>query len=68
MSGSGRLPKGLRKFMTSLTYADKLRKFRFVHGREPRDDEELNKFILGVARELYNADFDEWPENDEELS
>ncbi len=69
MSDGERLPKGLRKLVSALTLEDKLRKFRYAHEREPRNDEELNTFILEVARELYNADYDEWPEDeDEELA
>ena len=68
MDGRARLPKGLRRLLAALTYGDKLRKFRYANEREPVSDEELNRFVIGVARELYNAGFDEWPECDEELS
>jgi len=68
MQGDRRLPKGLRKLLAALTYEDKLRKFRYANERAPRDDEELEEFVLRVARELYNADYDEWPDDDEELA
>ena len=62
-----RLPKPLRKMLSSLTEEDKLRKFRSAQQREPASDEELDAFILQLARELYNDDWDEWPEDDQEL-
>lgn len=68
MQGDRRLPKGLRKLLSALTYEDKLRKFHYANERAPRDDEELEEFVLRVARELYNADYDEWPDDDEELA
>jgi hypothetical protein len=67
MAERGRLPKEMRKLLAALKYEDKLRKFRYAHEREPDSDEELEEFIVDVARELYNAEYDEWPENDEEL-
>jgi hypothetical protein len=68
MAVRGRLPKELRKLLVALTYEDKLRKFRYAHERAPQSEEELNEFIFEVARELYHAEYDEWPENDEELA
>lgn len=69
MSNRGRLPRGLRKLIEALSYEDKLRKFRYSQEREPQDDEELEAFILEVARELYNAEYDDWPsDEDEELA
>jgi len=67
MAEQDRLPKELRKLLAALTYKDKLRKFRYAHERAPDSDEVLEEFIVEVARELYNAEYDEWPENDEEL-
>jgi hypothetical protein len=63
-----RVPRELRKLLTALSYEDKLRKYRYAHQREPDSDEELDDFIAKLARELYHAEFDEWPENDEELA
>ena len=62
-----RLPKPLRKMLSSLTEEDRLRKFRYAHQRDPESEEELDAFILELARELYNNDWDEWPEDDQEL-
>jgi hypothetical protein len=67
MAEHDRLPKEMRKLLATLTYKDKLRKFRHSHEREPDSDEELEDFVVELARELYNAEYDEWPENDEEL-
>lgn len=68
MSEGPRLPKGLRKLLAALTYEDKLRKFRYAHERSPHDEEELDEFIMDLARQMYNADCDEWPDDDEELA
>lgn len=68
MPEEGRYPKGLRRLLRALTYEDKLRKFRYAQGREPYNVEELEEFVLEVARELYNVGYDDWPENDEELA
>ena len=69
MSGHERLPRGLRRLLAARSDEDRRRKFRYAHGRESRDEDELDEFILGVARELYNADYDEWPDDeDEELA
>ena len=68
MAERRRLPRGLRRLLSALTYEDRRRKFRYAHERDPVSDEELERFIHSVARELYNAEFDEWPEDDEELS
>ena len=67
MAEHDRLPKELRKLLAALTYKDKLRKFRYAHEREPDSEEEVEDFVVEVARELYNAEYDEWPENDAEL-
>lgn len=63
-----RLPKPLRKMLAALTDEDKRRKFRYAFEREPASDDELDAFITELARQLYNDDYDEWPENDEELA
>ncbi|HEU5117870.1 MAG TPA: hypothetical protein VFT74_14685 [Isosphaeraceae bacterium] len=62
------MPRELRALLAALTYEDRLRKFRYAHEREPHNDAEMERFVQNVARELYNAGIDEWPENDEELS
>lgn len=62
-----RIPKGLRRFLGQLTYADKLRKFRLAHNRDPADDEEMEAFVTELARGLYNDGWEEWPEDDEEV-
>ena len=62
-----RLPKALRKMLAVLTDEDKLRKFRRAFNRDPASDDELDFFITELARELYNDEYDEWPEDDEEL-
>jgi hypothetical protein len=63
-----RLPKALHKMLAALTEEDKLRKFRYAFNREPASDDELEAWIVELARGLYNDDYDEWPENDEELA
>jgi hypothetical protein len=68
MAERARLPKGLRRLLSALTYEDKLRKFRYAKERDPASEEELQRFILVLTRELYNAGFDHWLEDDEELS
>ena len=67
MDENSRLPKGLRRLMRIPTYADKLRMFRVVHDRDPGNEEELETFVVDIARQLYNAEQDEWPEDDEWL-
>jgi hypothetical protein len=67
MDGSQRMPKGLRRLIGMPTYADKLRMFQVVHDRDPESEEELESFIIDIARQLYNAEQDEWPEDDEWL-
>jgi hypothetical protein len=59
MAERGRLPKGLRRLLSALTYEDKLRKFRHAKERDPVSVEELERFIRATARELYNAEIDE---------
>jgi hypothetical protein len=66
MSKRRGVPAGFRRLLAALTEADKLRKFRIAHKREPASEEELNAFIERLARGLYNDGWDEWPENDEE--
>ena len=62
-------PKALRRLLNQLTEEDKLRKFRYAHERAPTDSDELDRFIEEIARELYNAGFDDWGEDeDEELA
>ncbi|MCE9533743.1 MAG: hypothetical protein K8T89_21835 [Planctomycetes bacterium] len=68
MDTGRRLPKGLRRLIAQLSYEDKIRKFRICKYREPVDEDELEAFIVGIARELYNSDYEEWPEHDDELS
>lgn len=69
MSNKPRLPNELRKLLAALSYEDKLRKFRYANEREPASEEELQAFIVRVARELYNHGMDQWPEDqDEELA
>ncbi len=61
------MPPELRRLLESLTEEDKLRKFRCAWEREPKNERELEDFIQGLARNLYNDGWDEWPENDEEV-
>jgi hypothetical protein len=68
MDDGPQLPKGLRRLLSQLTYADKLRKFRYAHDRDPESDEEMEAFVIDVARGLYNVGAEEWPEDDEELA
>ncbi len=64
-----RLPGALRRLLAALSYEDKLRKFRYANEREPASEEELQAFIVRIARELYNHGMDQWPDDqDEELS
>ena len=60
------VPAGFRRLLAALTDQDRLRKFRLAFEREPASQDELNAFIEGLARDLYNDGWDEWPENDEE--
>lgn len=64
MRDGQKLPKELRRLLNQLTDEDRLRKFRHAHGRDPAGDEELDRFILSVARELYNEGWDEWPDGE----
>ena len=68
MDDEPRLPKALRRLLGLLTYADKLRKFRYVHDRDPDSDEEMEAFVVDIARGLYNVGANSWPEDDEELA
>jgi hypothetical protein len=68
MPRSGRLPKQLQRMLDKLTDEDKLRKFRYAHNRDASSLEEAEIFVTEVARNLYNEGYDDWPEDDEELS
>jgi hypothetical protein len=66
MDDTPRLPRGLRRLLDQLTVADKYRKFRVGHSREPEDDDEVEEYVQELARGLYSVGADEWPEDDEE--
>ena len=66
MGDTPRLPKPLRRLLDQLTVADKYRKFRVGHGREPEDDDEVEEFVQELASSLYNVGAIKWPEDDEE--
>jgi hypothetical protein len=61
-----KVPAGFRRLLSALTEEDRLRKFRMAFEREPVSDQELEAFIESLARELYNAGYEEWPDDDEE--
>lgn len=66
MDDARRIPRGLRRLLDQLTIADRYRKFRLGHGREPESDDEVDEYVLHLAREVYAAGLDEWPPDDEE--
>ena len=69
MNRPRKAPKALRRLLNQLTEEDKHRKFHNAHERAPTDPDELDRFIEEIARELYNAGFDDWGEDeDEELA
>lgn len=68
MGDTPRLPRPLRRLLDQLTVADKYRKFRVGHGREPEDDDEVEAYVQELARGLYAAGENEWPPDDEECA
>lgn len=67
MTERRRVPAAFQRLLDALTEEDKFRKFRIAHDRDPHSDDELEEFIHKIARELYNNDYDEWPDDDEEV-
>ena len=60
--GSWQEPKGLRRLRAALTDERKLQEFRKVFDCEPSSQQDLDFFIEELTREMYNAGFDEWPQ------
>ncbi len=61
------IPSGLRQFFRKLSYEDKVRKFKKLHGREPVDEQELDAVMRSVATTLWENGAEEWADDDSDV-
>ena len=53
------IPAGVKRLFRELSYADKVRKFRVLTGRDARDDEEMDEVFLALAADFWGQGGDD---------
>ena len=58
----------MKQLFRKLSYADKVWKFRVLHGRDARDDEEMDEVFMALAGDFWEQGIDEWAADDSDVS
>lgn len=59
--------RGVKRLYRKLSYADKVRKFRILHGRDAHSDEEMNDVFKALAADFWEMGIDEWADDDSDV-